>query len=490
MNSPLHPAAGTSNSDGMEARERSIPLAEAHYSPRAAAGPPARVYGHSPVSHSPISMVQSAGSSDAAEYSENARLVGSSALSDDGMTPLIRPSRTRKERALQFCKQLGRFVAAHWSKGAVLAVLITIIVLVAVKGFGFFGDILLWFQRHNGWAGWGIFVGMYTATVALFLPGVILILGAGFVFGFWRGLLAVWAGGAVGQALAFLLARYLFHGWVESTLKRKWEKWAIIDKAIEVDGWKLVLIMRFSPIIPYNLLNIAMATTNIPFWQFTLVSAVGIVYECAIFAYFGSMADNIHSIIAGEGGPPPVFEWVMLGISLVMVVVVALFVSHSIKQAIKRAQSQVGPASGLGYDEDGRSGDLEGLEGGRVRMDGSYPASLEREGFVGSSTGYSPLHQQPASPEFELKAVGSSGSAAAGSAAAAAAPREKAAAARNTFGKQKTSPRASVDRDLSRHSTGGMDGGGSGSGGGKGGVDGLPPRATRRHPSTSSENMV
>jgi uncharacterized membrane protein YdjX (TVP38/TMEM64 family) len=96
---------------------------------------------------------------------------------------------------------------------------------------------------------------MYTATVALFLPGVILILGAGFVFGFWRGLLAVWAGGAVGQALAFLLARYLFHGWVESTLKRKWEKWAIIDKAIEVDGWKLVLIMRFSPIIPYNLVS-------------------------------------------------------------------------------------------------------------------------------------------------------------------------------------------------------------------------------------------
>ena len=43
--------------------------------------------------------------------------------------------------------------------------------------------------------------------VALFLPGVVMIVGSGFVFGFWRGLLAVWAGGAVGQALAFLLAR-------------------------------------------------------------------------------------------------------------------------------------------------------------------------------------------------------------------------------------------------------------------------------------------
>lgn len=40
---------------------------------------------------------------------------------------------------------------------------------------------------------------------------------------------------------------------MESTLKTKWKRWEIIDKAIEHDGWKLVLIMRFSPIIPYNL---------------------------------------------------------------------------------------------------------------------------------------------------------------------------------------------------------------------------------------------
>ena len=81
--------------------------------------------------------------------------------------------------------------------------------------------------------------------VALFLPGVVFIMGAGFVFGFWRGLLAVWVGGAVGQALAFLLARYLLKDWVEKTIKKKWKAWQYIDKAIEHDGWKLVLIMRF-----------------------------------------------------------------------------------------------------------------------------------------------------------------------------------------------------------------------------------------------------
>ena len=329
--------------------------------------------------------------------------------------PAPQPARTRKQNLLLFCKRLIGFVLSHWSKVVILGIIITLIVLVSIKvwgaellaqrndaqpawgrgvlhagtaaraasessadgacvsmpahqachvplqGFGFFGDLLSWFQRHNGWAGWGIFVGaggssshvlhialraaglrrrlclplsapqhcltlsachhhhrhtgMYTAMVALFLPGVVLILGAGFVFGFWRGLLAVWAGGAVGQALAFLLARcgaercwsrqthmaalgegltaatllsvlalwaglhglhvwqpvatrwpthphaaappcwYLFRDWVESTLKTKWKRWEIIDKAIEHDGWKLVLIMRFSPIIPYNLVR-------------------------------------------------------------------------------------------------------------------------------------------------------------------------------------------------------------------------------------------
>lgn len=50
-------------------------------------------------------------------------------------------------------------------------------------------------------------------------------------------------------------------------MRGKWRKWEYIDMAIQLDGWKLVLIMRLSPLIPYNLLNIAMATTSMPFWQ-------------------------------------------------------------------------------------------------------------------------------------------------------------------------------------------------------------------------------
>lgn len=41
------------------------------------------------------------------------------------------------------------------------------------------------------------------------------------------------------------------------------------------EGWKIILLLRLSPIVPWNLLNIAMASTSIPFWQFSIASAIG-----------------------------------------------------------------------------------------------------------------------------------------------------------------------------------------------------------------------
>lgn len=190
------------------------------------------------------------------------------------------------------------------------------------------------------------------------------------------------------------------------------------------------------------------------------------------------------------------------------------------RQAIKRAQSHMSSAQveGEGLGQDGEQLELDDPEVG-VRMDRTYPASLEREGFVGSSTGYTALHL-PSSPEFELKAVGGTGGpAAATGLTAAALPREKApllsggstgllaltataasgsgsiqtllaaasgaSASRSTSAKQKISPKASLDRDLSRRLTAGLDGGS-----GEDGGEAPTARATRRHPSISSESAV
>jgi uncharacterized membrane protein YdjX (TVP38/TMEM64 family) len=270
------------------------------------------------------------------------------------------------------------------------------IVMVSIHGFSIFGTILHWFKKRNGWDGWGIFIGFYTGIVALFIPGVVFILGSGFIFGFWRGLLAVWIGGAVGQALAFLLARYLLRDWVENFVRKKWSKWEYIDAAIENEGWKLVLVLRLSPIIPYNLLNIAIATTSMHFWSFTIVSAIGIIFECAVFCYLGTMADSITSIASGETGPPKAIQWVLLGLSVSMCALGAFMVSFMVKRAIEKAED-AGIGNGGGRDSSRNlavmvalplSDDIDGVGvGGSDEREGlltssTSPRTLEREGYI------------------------------------------------------------------------------------------------------------
>ena len=81
------------------------------------------------------------------------------------------------------------------------------------------------------------------------------------------------------------LCRYLLRDAMASMLRAKWRKWDILDTAIEREGWKLLLLLRLSPMVPYNLLNIAMATTKMHFVTFTVVSAFGedsffLVFAC------------------------------------------------------------------------------------------------------------------------------------------------------------------------------------------------------------------
>lgn len=263
------------------------------------------------------------------------------------------------------------------------------IVLTSIYGFSIYGNILRWFKQRGGWGVWGIYIGLYTVLVAIFIPGVVFIMGAGFVFGFWRGLLAVWIGGAVGQALAFLLARYLLRDWVENFVQKKWSKWKYINMAIENEGWKLVLIMRMSPIIPYNLLNIAMATTSIHFGSFAIVSAIGIIFECSVFSYIGSMAGDVSSIVSGEAKPAKAIQWVMLGLSIFMAVVGAVVVSFMVRRAIRKAE-EAGNASSIGLPASQANGSyafLNGDDNDENELLSTSPTALERESYITSIAG-------------------------------------------------------------------------------------------------------
>lgn len=94
-----------------------------------------------------------------------------------------------------------------------------------------------------------------------------------------------------------MLGRYLVQDSVSVLVKGKWRKWEIIDKAIEQEGWKLLVLLRLSPIVPYNLLNITMAATKIHFWPFAIASFFGATAPPSFHLALAPIAKQLHILL-------------------------------------------------------------------------------------------------------------------------------------------------------------------------------------------------
>ena len=65
------------------------------------------------------------------------------------------------------------------------------------------------------------------------------------------------------DALKLLFScRFLLRSWVKESVTKRFPKWPAIDAAISKEGWKLITLLRLSPIIPWNLLNYAVSVTG------------------------------------------------------------------------------------------------------------------------------------------------------------------------------------------------------------------------------------
>ena len=135
----------------------------------------------------------------------------------------------------------------------------------------------------------------YSAATVLLVPGSVLTLGAGAAysaaFGFGTGLvlasLSVWIGAFFGSALAFLNGRYLLRSFVES-LTRKYKVFKVIDLAIKQNGFKVVLLLRLSPIVPFNIFNYLMGATACSLRDYLLGGLLGILPGTVAFVFIGA----------------------------------------------------------------------------------------------------------------------------------------------------------------------------------------------------------
>lgn len=182
------------------------------------------------------------------------------------------------------------------ARAALLAVLIASIAFALV-----YHDVLnaaaleAWVQRAGIW-GPAIFMGVYALATVLFLPGALLTLAGGALFGPVLGTLYSLTSATLGATLAFAIARYLASGWVA----RKAGGWTrqIID-GVEREGWRFVAFVRLVPLLPFNLLNYALGLTRIRLLHYVVASYVFMLPGALAYSYLGYAGRE--AIAGGEG---------------------------------------------------------------------------------------------------------------------------------------------------------------------------------------------
>lgn len=177
-----------------------------------------------------------------------------------------------------------------------------------------------------------IFITIYILACVLLLPGSILTLGAGIIFGVVEGSIVVSIGSTIGAACAFLVGRYLARGWVTGKIAGN-EKFKAIDEAVAGQGWKIVLLTRLSPVFPFNLLNYAFGLTKVSLKQYFLASWLGMIPGTVMYVYIGSLAGDLASLSAGDR-TRSTGEWILYAVGLLATVAVTIFVTRIAKKAI------------------------------------------------------------------------------------------------------------------------------------------------------------
>jgi uncharacterized membrane protein YdjX (TVP38/TMEM64 family) len=216
--------------------------------------------------------------------------------------------------------------------GAIVAGLIVAALLLPVKDWLI--GLLQWTQGLGVWGPVFVVV-FYIVACVLFLPGSVLTLGAGFIFKLLVGTIVVSIGSTLGACAAFLIGRTVGRDWISSKITAN-EKFTAIDNAVGRQGFKIVLLIRLSPVFPFNLLNYAFGLTNVSFAKYALGSWIGMLPGTVMYVYFGAGLRSLADAAAGEiegGAAGRIFFW----FGMAATIAVTVFATHLARKALKQA---------------------------------------------------------------------------------------------------------------------------------------------------------
>jgi uncharacterized membrane protein YdjX (TVP38/TMEM64 family) len=156
----------------------------------------------------------------------------------------------------------------------------------------------------------------------------------GALFGIIGGTLIVSFASTTTAALAFLFARYFAREAVERKAK-EYPKFRAIDRAVGEGGWKIVALVRLSPLMPFNVLNYLLGLTPIGFWTATVTSWLAMLPVTVLYVYLGYLGKTGLSAASGEPSEQGPWEWTFLIAGLLATLWVTIYVTRLARKALQ-----------------------------------------------------------------------------------------------------------------------------------------------------------
>jgi len=231
---------------------------------------------------------------------------------------------------------------------AVAAVLLAVIVAAAIGNLPLAAGVeraSAFAEQHREVAA-ALFVVAYVLAAVLFLPGSILTVAAGVLFGLPLGVALTSLASALGASAAFAVGRFAAHDWVAQRVATRPRFHALVAAA-RSRGFLLVLLARLSPLIPYNLLNYALSVTSVRFRDYLLATWLGMLPATVLYVYTGSIAKSL----AEPASAPSWAAGSLLAIGFVATAALTLLIArHATRALSERLAAESAPRAAGGVE--------------------------------------------------------------------------------------------------------------------------------------------
>ncbi|XP_074272642.1 uncharacterized protein LOC141596400 [Silene latifolia] len=227
-------------------------------------------------------------------------------------------------------------------KGTILAGLVLVAVVGGFGSLGYFyrdqiNSFLTQFStiiEGYGPAGYALFVLVYAGLEVLAIPALPLTMSAGLLFGSVTGTIIVSISGTLAASIAFLIARYFARERILKMVEGN-KKFLAIDKAIGENGFRVVTLLRLSPLLPFSLGNYLYGLTSVKFVPYVLGSWLGMLPGSWAYVSAGAFGRAILQEESDVGLPGGNGQLLTLGLGLLVTALAAGYVTKLAKDAVK-----------------------------------------------------------------------------------------------------------------------------------------------------------